>query len=191
MYDFHYNFILKKINYEQVKLLFTDTDSLCYEFKNFDIYNLIKENKDKFDLSNLDKNDELYDPINSKVLEKMKIETGSKIMDEFCGIRSKLYCYTIDKENEDHKRCKGVKKSVAEKDLNMELYKKCIFDHNNISVSQNVIRSYSHQLYTETVNKVALNFNDDKLYICEDNINTFKFGYKGNNLLFRKLNIEQ
>ena len=28
MYNFHYNFMIKKFN---TKLLFTDTDSLCYE----------------------------------------------------------------------------------------------------------------------------------------------------------------
>ena len=190
MYDFHYNFILKKIYYKQIKLLFTDTDSLCYEFKNFDIYNLIKENKNLFDLSNLDKNDELYDSTNSKVLGKFKIETGSKIMNEFCGIRSKLYCYTIDEETENHMRCKGVKKYVVEKDLNMELYKKCIFTHKNIEINQNVIRSYNHQLYSETVNKVALNYCDDKLYIYDDNIHTFKFGYSGKHPLFIKSNIK-
>ena len=35
MYDFHYNFILKKFNAE---LLFTDTDSLTYEIKSENIY---------------------------------------------------------------------------------------------------------------------------------------------------------
>ena len=35
MYDFNYNFI--KMNFD-AELLFTDTDSLCYEFKCNDIY---------------------------------------------------------------------------------------------------------------------------------------------------------
>ena len=48
MFDFHYNHLLKEINPNNVKLLFTDTDSLVYEFSNVDIKhhynNLINNN---------------------------------------------------------------------------------------------------------------------------------------------------
>ena len=37
MYDYHYNHI-KKIYGNRAKLLFTDTDSLCYEFQTDDLY---------------------------------------------------------------------------------------------------------------------------------------------------------
>ena len=60
MYDFHYNFMLKKIPRNDIDLLFTDTDSLCYHIRNQDIFEIIKENKDDFDLSNYPKNHELY-----------------------------------------------------------------------------------------------------------------------------------
>jgi hypothetical protein len=40
------------------------------------------------------------------------------------------------------------------------------------SVSQNVIRSYEHKLYSEKVYKLALSPKDDKVYICDDKINT-------------------
>ena len=39
MADFHYNFILKKIERENVKLMITDTDSFLYHIKNQDILN--------------------------------------------------------------------------------------------------------------------------------------------------------
>jgi hypothetical protein len=44
MSKFHYGFILEKIKLENVKLLFTDTDSLCYHIRNQDIFKIIKEN---------------------------------------------------------------------------------------------------------------------------------------------------
>jgi hypothetical protein len=55
MYDFHYNFMLKKVKRENIDLLFTDTDSLCYHIRNQDIFQIIKDNKDYFDLSDYPK----------------------------------------------------------------------------------------------------------------------------------------
>ena len=41
----------------------------------------------------------------------------------------------------------------------------------------NVIRSHMHEVFTETVNKVALNHEDDKRVICADGIHTFSHGH--------------
>ncbi len=38
MYDFHYNVMMKQYEQKDVKLLFTDTDSLCYHIKTQDLY---------------------------------------------------------------------------------------------------------------------------------------------------------
>ena len=37
MYHFHYDYVIK--TFDNVKLLFTDTDSLVYEIKNGNVYN--------------------------------------------------------------------------------------------------------------------------------------------------------
>ena len=42
----------------------------------------------------------------------------------------------------------------------------------------NAIRSHKHQIYNETVNKVALSGDDDKRYILGDIILTLVHGYK-------------
>ena len=49
-YDFHYNTMKKKCG-DDAQLLFTDTDSFCYEIKTDDIYNYMKKIKDLFDTS--------------------------------------------------------------------------------------------------------------------------------------------
>jgi len=51
LYDFHYNFMLEKIERKNIDFLFTDTDNLCYHIKNQNPYEIINENKDLFDLS--------------------------------------------------------------------------------------------------------------------------------------------
>ena len=50
MYDFHYNYIKEKYG-SKAKLLFTDTDSLCYEMETGDAYKDFGVDKDKFDNS--------------------------------------------------------------------------------------------------------------------------------------------
>jgi len=41
----------------------------------------------------------------------------------------------------------------------------------------NIIRSRQHEIFTETVNKIALSANDDKRIILPDRINTHAWGY--------------
>ena len=48
MYDFHYNYMLKKYDKKKIKLMFTDTDSLCYEIKTDDAYEDLFQDKELF-----------------------------------------------------------------------------------------------------------------------------------------------
>ena len=42
----------------------------------------------------------------------------------------------------------------------------------------NVIRSHNHEIFSETVNKIALSADDDKRIILDDGISTLAFGNK-------------
>ena len=88
MYDFHYNYIKKHFNAE---LLFTDTDSLTYEIKSENVYKDFYKWKDLFDFSNYSKDSTFYDDTNKKVIGKMKDEYGGVIIDQFIGLKSKMY----------------------------------------------------------------------------------------------------
>ena len=50
MYDFYYN-VLKNRYGDKVKLLFTDTDSLCVEIETEDVYKDMSEQEDYYDFS--------------------------------------------------------------------------------------------------------------------------------------------
>ena len=79
------------------KLLFTDTDSLCYEIETEDFYEDISNDVEKgFDTSNFPKDHPSGIPVgkNKKVPGLMKDEAGGKIIEEFVGLRAKLYSWT-------------------------------------------------------------------------------------------------
>ena len=88
MYDFHCNFIKKNFSAE---LLLTDTDSLTYEIKSENIYKEFYKWKDLFDFSNYAKDSTFYDDTNKKVIGKMKDECGGVNIDQFTGLKSKMY----------------------------------------------------------------------------------------------------
>ena len=93
MYDFHYNYMLKKYDRKNIKLMFTDTDSLFYEIKTDDVYeDLLKE---LFDNSDYPNNSAFFFDKNKNVIGKMKDETARMVIKEFIGLRSKMYSYGI------------------------------------------------------------------------------------------------
>ena len=59
MNDFHYNKMLHYFGRDNIDLLFTDTDSLCYHIKNKHPFQYMLNNKDLLDLSNYDKDNVL------------------------------------------------------------------------------------------------------------------------------------
>ena len=77
MYDFHYYIIKKNFNAE---LLFTDTDSLTHKIKSENVYEEFFKQTDLF-----------FDETNKKVIGKMKDEFGGVVVDEFVGLKSKMY----------------------------------------------------------------------------------------------------
>src|SRR5688572_14628037 len=177
MYKFHYNYIKTKYG-DRVKLLFTDTDSLAYEIKTVDFYADISDDvRSWFDTSDYPKDhlSGIENGINKKVIGMFKDEAGGKQIEEFIGLRSKLYSYKM--AGVDYKKCKGLKKNVVKKSITHEDYKNCLFTKREQSSKMNVIRSYHHEIYTEEVNKVALSADDDKRAIQRDGIHTLAYGH--------------
>ena len=101
--SFHYKYILPKYG-EKAKLLFTDTDSLCYAIEKEDFYEDISGDVEtKFDMSNFEKNHPsgIRPEENKKVPGMMKDEAGGKIIEEFVGLRAKLYSYKMFEGKEE------------------------------------------------------------------------------------------
>ena len=84
MYKFHYEYVKNKFD---AKLLFTDIDSLVYEIKGEDVYEVSYSDKYLFDFSNYPVNSKYYDPTNGSVLGKMKDEFKGVPISEFIGLK--------------------------------------------------------------------------------------------------------
>ena len=94
---------------------------------------------------------------------------------KFAGLRPKLY--SLKMEGKDLKKWKGVTKSVVKKELMHEDYENCLFSREEVLKKMNVIRSREHEVFSETVEKVALSAEDDKRWILEDGISTLALGH--------------
>ena len=80
--------LLKKFDAE---LLFTDTYSLTYEIKSEDVYEEFFKHKHLFDFSNYPEDSKFFYQANKNVIGKMNDASEGKIIDEFVGLKSKMY----------------------------------------------------------------------------------------------------
>ena len=109
--------------FSDMRLLFTDTDSLMVEICGEDnIYDVMKDSSEEFDFSNYPYDHECFSVANKKVPGKFKDETASAPIIEFIGLRAKWYSIKqlgrvknnvlLQEENLfDKKTLKGINKS--------------------------------------------------------------------------------
>ena len=150
-----------------------------YEIETEDFYQDIGQDvKSLFDTSNYPKDHPsgIETGVNKKVIGMFKDEAGGKQIEEFVGLRVKLFSYITDGGKEE-KKCKGIKKAVVNDSISFEDYKDCLFNQQPQMRQMNVIRSHKHEVFTETVNKITLSCEDDKRIICRDGIHTLALGH--------------
>ena len=109
MYDFYYNYIKKKYN---ANLFFKDTDSVVYEIETEDISEDFYRHKNLFDFSYYRQDSKFFNSINQKVNGKMKDEFKAKIINEFSGLKSKMYSL-VTVGTDEIKKAKGVNKNTV------------------------------------------------------------------------------
>ena len=142
--------ILLEIYMTTNQVLFTDTDSLMYDIKTEDVNKDFSSNEDLFDSNKL-------------VIGKMKDETGGVAIEEFGGLKPKMYLFLVG-DNSEHKKTKNVNKNVVATISHNE-YKDHLLNNKRIRRSKNRNRSKDHRIGTYEINKISLPCFDDKIYI--------------------------
>ena len=176
MYEFWYDYLKPKYK-DKAKLCYMDTDSFVINIFTEDFFEDINNDVERwFDTSNYDKNDKrpLQIGVNKKVIGMFKDELGGKIMKEFCALRAKTYTYLMDDDSEKNK-AKGIKRCVIKSKLMFENFKDSLFNNKCILKSQLRFKSNHHNVYTEEVNKIALNSNDDNRLQTFDRVTTYPY----------------
>ena len=73
---------------------------------------------------------------------------------------------------DETRKAKGVKKCVIKKSLTSEDYENVFSQKKKLMRDMNIFRTKYHDVYSTTVNKIALSANDDKRIIKPDKIDT-------------------
>jgi len=187
MMNFHYNVINETFK-DNYSVLYSDTDSLVYEFRGVDIYKWMNQNKQHFDLSDIGNPHTkfLKDSTNKKRLGCMKDENNGFIVKEFLALNPKVYSFIHDKwddnkhkliENYNSKKLKGINKAVVKKQISHNDFRTTLETNTIIKREVTRIASINHNVYTYQQTKNALTSFYDKMYMI-DCINCVPHGYK-------------
>ena len=101
------------------------------------VYKDFYAGKDLFDFSGYEKESLFYNGKNKKAIGKMKDELNEEIIEEFVGLRAKMYSMKTKKE--EMKKAKGVKKTVVKRDISHQGYVDCLFEERKFMLTMQKI----------------------------------------------------
>jgi len=190
MYNLFYNVL--KDTFSNPSLIYTDTDSFVLHVWEDDILAKLQKQKDHFDFSTITPNHPLHSQDNHKVMGKLKDETGFRAIYQFIALRPKMYAFryssqstythkdmtTRDLRDSIVKRAKGVQSSALTTQVMFANYKEAL-DNSDVTIRTTTkkISSKKHQVYTESIKKVALRNHDEKRYLQADHNTTLAYGH--------------
>ena len=93
----------------------------------------------------------------------MKDATAGVAIEEFVGLKPKMYSYLVD-DNSEHKKAKGVNRNIVAAISHNE-YKDVLLNQKCLRHSINRIQSKDHKIGTYEISKFSLSCFDDKIYI--------------------------
>ena len=175
MYKFYYDVMKPKYG-DNIKMVYTDTDSFVFHTKTNDIYEDLNTIKKELDFSDYPKEHKCYDDNNKKVLGKFKDELKSKIITGFIALRPKCYAYSVYGGDKKYKKCKGIAKGTVRRQMKYEEFETVLKTNKVIHKSFNSIRSKNHRIFSIATKKIALSSYENKKYWI-DSVNSLAYGH--------------
>lgn len=152
----------------------SDTDSFLFNVKTEDFYADMGRMTSLYDTSNYPASHPLHSIANKATPGLFKDETAGKPIQEFCGLRAKLYSLKVaGKEGStswiEKSATAGTKRHIAKKELTHDKFVQVLREEKDtVVIKQNSIRSYCHRLFNVRESKMALSGIDDKRYVLPD-----------------------
>ena len=107
-----------------------------------------------------------FDPTNKTVIGKMKEVSEGKIIDEFVGLKSKMYSMK-NTDGKESDTAKGV--SIA---TELNEFKDTLFNNKILRHKMKRIQGKKHKIGMYEINKISLLCFDDKRFVLDDGIHT-------------------
>ena len=186
MYEFHYDYIKNKYG-NNSRLLFTDTDSWINEIKTKELKKLwikikdaheaFSKDKEMFGSSNYSAKSKYYDNSNKLVAGKMKDEADGIVIEEFVGLKPKMYSFLVGCCSE-HKKEKKTNKNIVAK-ISHDEHKNVLLNQKCSRHLMNRIQSKNHRIRTYKTDKFSLSCFDETIHILINGYDGLALGYQG------------
>ena len=130
------------------------------------------KHKHLFDFSNYPNDSKLFDQTNKNVISKMKGVSEWKTIDDFVGLKSKMYYM----KNIDGKESNSAKEVYIATEFNE--FKDTLFNKKVLRHKMRRIQSKKHKIGTYKMNKISLSCFDDKRFVLDNGIHTVSYFHK-------------
>ena len=147
----------------------------CMKLKLKMTIKIIATIKKMFDVSDYSTKSKYYDNSNKLVAAKMKDETILVEIEEFVGLKPKMYSYLVD-DNSECKKAKGVNKNAVVIISHNE-YKCVMLNKKCLRYLMNRIQNKDHRIGTCQIIKIFLCCFDDKIYIQNNGYDGLALSY--------------
>ena len=103
----------------------------------------------------------------------MKDETWGVAIEEFVGLKPKIYSFLVN-DNSGHKK----EEDVNRKNRSRSEYKDVLLNKKRFRHSMNRIQSKDHKIGTYKIKRISLSCFDDKMYIQNNGCDGLALGYQ-------------